>query len=77
MQATTYTRPLTALEDHLAWLESEGIAVSVSENDSFVSVQTTTRWGSRDLNIFRKTDGKKVSSFDDMKHHLHSLIQKG
>ena len=72
----TYTDP-TALEAHIATCASEGISVKISENDSFVSVETTTRWGSRDLDIFRKTDGKKITSFADMKRFLHHLIQKG
>ena len=73
----TYTRPSTPLDDHIAWCESEGLAVSVSESEFLVSVETTTRWGTRDLDIFRKSDGKKVSSFDDMKHFLSSFIKKG
>ena len=75
MQAPTYSRPNTPLEDHIAWCVSEGLSVSVSENESFVSVETTARWGQKDLNIFRKHDGKKITSFDDMKHHLHSFIK--
>lgn len=71
----TYTRIPNPLDSHLAWCENEGISVYIVENDTFVSVETTTRWGSKDLDIFRKSDGKKISSFDDMKHHLHSFIK--
>ncbi len=73
----TYNRPNSPLDDHLAWCESEGIATSISANEFVVSVETTTRWGSTGLDIFRKSDGKKITSFDDLKTWLSILIKKG
>jgi hypothetical protein len=75
--SATYTLPTTDVESHIAWAESEGHTVKVYENESFVSVETITKWGSRDLDLFRKSDGKKITSFDDMKSHLASIIRKG
>ena len=73
----TYARPNTPLEDHLARVRDEGHTIILDENDSLVSVETITRWNSRDLNIFRKSDGKKITSFEDMRAFLHLLIREG
>ena len=77
---TTITTPLG---DHIAWNIKEGHTVSVYEYKDYVSVETTKsfdksldrRW--KDIEIFHKSTGKKITSPDDWRHILHTLIREG
>ena len=69
----TYTDP-TEVETHLATCASEGIKTRITANNDFVVVETTTRWGSNDCDIFLKSNGKKITSFTDIKKHLRTMI---
>ena len=73
---TDYTKPTTQIDDHINDNREAGHTVSVSENEDFVSVETVTRWGSRQVNIFRKTNGKMITSFDEMRNILHLIIMR-
>lgn len=71
----TYTKPTTQIDDHINCNVEAGHTVSVYEHNEFVSVETVTRWGSRQVNIFRKANGKMITSFDEMRNILHHIIR--
>ena len=77
---TTLTTPLG---EYIAWNIEEGHAVSVYEYKDYVSVETTKSFDKslnkawKDIEIFHKSTGKKITSEHTMKDILHSLIREG
>jgi hypothetical protein len=73
---TTITTPLG---DHIAWNIKEGHTVSVYEYKDYVSVETTMSFDKRwtDIEIFYRSNGKKITRESTMKNILHSLIREG
>ena len=73
-----YTRPTTALDDHIAWREAEGHNFKVYESGAYVTVEATFPWrksGDVDISIFRRGNGKKITDTMEYVKILHSLIK--
>lgn len=68
----------TPLGEHIAWNIEEGRTVSVYEYKDYVSVETTLDRKWKDIEIFHKSTGKRVTrNTNTMENILHTLIREG
>ena len=84
METTTSNQTYTKSAPHPLHIDSliahnkkEGKKFTIDESQNFLTVETVLYERRKDISIFRKSNGMKITRLDDFKEILHYLIKSG
>ncbi|MBD36082.1 MAG: hypothetical protein CL512_04875 [Actinobacteria bacterium] len=84
METTTPNQTYTKSAPHPLHIDSliarnkeEGRKFEIHESQNLLTVETTLYQGRKDISIFRRSNGMKITRPDDFKEILHHLIRSG
>ena len=76
----TYTKPAPHplhIDSLIARNKEEELDFTIHESQNFVTVETVLYEKRKDISIFRRRNGMKITRPDDFKEILHHLIRSG